>query len=141
MLNVWRPFGSTSPLFHVDREVERLFHDNTRGFDGAAEVLETEQGLALTVDLPGVADADLQVTVENHVLTVRASRRPSDVENAARRVSERGFGTINRSFRLPAWADLSATEARLDRGVLTIAIPRREESRPRTLEVKVTPSS
>lgn len=142
MLSVFRPFGSpASSLFHVDREVERLFHDNTRGFDAPAEVVESEQGLALSVDLPGVADGDLQVTVEQNVLTVRATRRPLAVEGAARRSSERGYGAVTRSFRLPSWADAGAAEARLDRGVLTLAIPRRAESRPRTVEVKVNASS
>lgn len=142
MLSVFRPFGSpASSLFHVDREVERLFHEGPRGFDAPAEVVETEQGLALSVDLPGVADGDLQVTVEQSVLTVRATRRPLPVEGAARRSSERGYGAVTRSFRLPAWADAGAAEARLDRGVLTLVIPRRAESRPRTVEVKVSSAS
>lgn len=142
MLSVWRPFGSTSsPLFGVDRDFERLFNDAPRGFDAPAEVHESEQGIALSVDLPGVADSDLQVTVEQNVLTVRATRRPVAPENATRRVSERAYGAVNRTFRLPSWADAGAAEARFERGVLTIAIPRRAEARPRTLEVKVTPAS
>lgn len=142
MMNVWRPFGSTvSPFFHVDREVDRLLGDRPQAFDANAEVLESEQGLALSVDLPGVADNDLQVTVENNLLTVRATRSAPSAEGAQRRLSERGYGTVSRTFRLPSWADLGATEARLDRGVLTIAIPRRAEARARTLEVKVTPAS
>lgn len=138
MLSVWRPFGPpTSSLFNLDREVDRLFQDAPRAFEAPAEVLESEQGLSLAVDLPGVADSDLQVTMEHNVLTVRAARRAATAEGGARRMSERAYGSVTRTFRLPAWADVGKAEARFDRGVLTITLPRRAEARPRTLEVKV----
>lgn len=138
MLSVWRPFGVPSSSFRAfDREFDRVFNDGARGFDAPAEVIESEEGLVLMVDLPGVADGDLQVTVENNVLTLKAQRRPAEAKNAARHVAERGYGAVTRTFRLPQWADGSNAQAHLDRGVLTLALPRKAESRPRTIEVKV----
>lgn len=138
MLSVFRPFGVPAASFQqLDRDFERYFHDAPRAFDAPAEVLETDAGLAVTVDLPGVADADLQVTIENNLLSVRALRRPPTAEGATRRLSERAYGTATRTLRLPNWADAGAVEARLDRGVLTITLPRRAETRARTIDVKV----
>jgi len=142
MLSVWRPFGvPASSLRQFDREFERVFSESPRAFEAPAEVVETEEGLALRVDLPGVADADLQVTIENGLLTVRAARPLPEEKNAARHLSERAYGTVTRTFRLPNWADAAAAAANLDRGVLTIALPRRAEARPRTIEVKVNQNS
>ena len=95
----------------------------------------------MQVDLPGVADADLQVTIENNLLTVKASRRAAAEEGGARHLSERAYGAATRTFRLPQWADGAGASAKLDRGVLTIALPRKAESRPRTIDVKVAPGS
>lgn len=142
MMSVWRPFGvPASSLRPFEREFERFFTEAPRSFEAPAEVLETEEGLTLRVDLPGVADADLQVTIENNVLTLRASRAVPADDKTARHLSERAYGAVTRSFRLPSWADGGAASASLDRGVLTIALPRKAEARPRTIDVKVLSSA
>lgn len=142
MLSVWRPFGvPASSLRALDRDFERFFNDGPRAFDAPAEVVESEQGLMVQVDLPGVADADLQVTIESNLLTVKASRRNGAGEGSARHLTERSYGTATRTFRLPPWADGAGASAKLDRGVLTIALPRKAESRPRTIDVKVNQGS
>lgn len=150
MLSIWRPFGFAGNN-GIDREFERFFADGAsprHTFEAPAEIYETETELSLKVDLPGVADADLQVGVENNVLTVRAARRPNTPANAdcegnraSYHLTERGYGVVTRSFRLPTRVDTEQASARFDRGVLTISLPKRTEARARTIEVKVQNAS
>ena len=112
-----------------------------RSLAPAADIHESEAGLTLELDMPGHAPESIEVKVENDRLTVRSERKSArDVEPGAQSgqlLSERRFGTFERAFVLPRTVDAGRVEARYEHGVLTLVLPRREESKPRTVQVQV----
>ncbi len=127
-------------------EVDRLVNGLARpvagawsyGLAPAADVLETEAGFRVVLDLPGLDPAALKIDIENDTLSVQAERKqPAPAQGETVHRSERSFGTFSRSFRLPKTVDGSRVEARYEHGVLTVVLPKREEAKPRTISVKV----
>jgi len=103
-------------------------------FAPAFEVKETPDAFVLKADLPGVAEADLEIAVHNNVLTVsgsRAAEERKDGENFA--LYERKFGAFSRSFSLPELADGERISAKLDAGVLTLTVAKKTEAKPRKI--------
>ena len=109
-----------------------------RALAPAADILESEAGLTLQLDMPGHAPEGIEVKVENDRLTVRSERKSTlSAEQGGRLLSERRFGTFERAFVLPRTVDAGRVEASDEHGVLTLVLPRREESKPRTVQVQV----
>lgn len=106
-------------------------------FAPAFEVKETSDAFILKADLPGVAEADLDINVHNSVLTVSGSRQAEDrKEGESYALYERQFGSFSRSFSLPDMADGERIEAKLDSGVLTLSIAKKAEAKPRKIALK-----
>jgi HSP20 family protein len=103
----------------------------------AIDVYETtEKDVVVKADLPDMKREDLKVTFENNVLTIEGERKfTSDTTREQYHRMERGYGAFRRSFSLPATVDASRVEATYAEGVLTVKLPRREESRPRQIQV------
>lgn len=102
----------------------------------AADVLETANEIVVQIDLPGHKAEDIQITVENDVLSVSSERKlDGSRQGETYHRSERSHGRFVRSFSLPANVDASRTVASYEAGVLQIALPKREESKPRTIHV------
>lgn len=140
MMTMFRPFGSAdvARFRGLDRDFERLFEGNAAPLQAPADVIEADGTLTLRVDLPGVPESDVKVSVENNVLTVQATRRaPEDVKGVTRHLSERTYGAVTRAFKLPTWADTTAAVAKFEHGVLSITMPRKAETKPRNIEIKV----
>jgi HSP20 family protein len=127
----WAPFGL------LQREMSRLFDDVSR--NGAVQndrsgliaprldVRETDKEFRVSVELPGVAEEDIEVDVDDDLLTVRAEKKEArEVERADQHVTERLFGVFQRSIRLPQSVDAKTVKATLDNGVLQITIPKSE---------------
>ncbi|MCP3058506.1 Hsp20/alpha crystallin family protein [Myxococcus sp. K38C18041901] len=142
------PFNSAVVVNPLMRDFDALFREFAQpGFFRqsaarervpAADILESEAGVTLHLDVPGVDAKDIQVTVERDVLTVKAERKAQPVaEGVSVRRQERAQGSFTRSFSLPETVDATKVEARYEQGVLTLTLPRREESKPRVIEVKV----
>jgi HSP20 family protein len=107
------------------------------GLTPAADILETETGFRVVLDLPGLDPKALQIQVENDVLSVQAERVQPELKDATLHRTERAFGTFQRSFSLPKVVDATRVEARYENGVLTVELPKREEAKPRTIQVSV----
>lgn len=147
MLTRWNPFEMSNgavalgPL--VVKEFDQLFRDLSVRQGGARELLppadiyETAEGITLQVDLPGHDPKAIEVKVENDTLTLKSERKVERSDKDGARRLERSFGVYTRSFVLPRTVDASKVEARYENGVLTLTLPRREESRPRVVQVKV----
>jgi HSP20 family protein len=118
----WDPFFSGRPA---------------SAFSPAFEVKETNDAFVLRADLPGVAEADLDIAVHNNVLTVSGSRQAEErKEGESYALYERQFGSFSRSFSLPDMADGDRIEAKLDHGVLTLTIGKKAEAKPRKIALK-----
>jgi HSP20 family protein len=128
-------------------EVERLHRMFDAAFEGdslargawvpAVDILETaDHTVVVKAELPEMKREDIKVTFENRVLTIEGERSVAKGEDAGtyHRV-ERGQGAFRRSFTLPDTIDPARVEAAYADGVLTITLPRREESRPRQIPV------
>lgn len=99
-----------------------------------------DHSLIIEVDLPGVSKDAVSVHIENRTLTIKGERkREAEVAEAGATVqrTERVFGTFVRAFALPETADTTKVAASYKDGVLTLTVPRAEESKPRSIEVKV----
>lgn len=105
----------------------------------AVDIYETAgKEFVLKAEVPGLRREDIDVTVENNTLTIRAERKPDDgAANAEYHRSERTFGTSSRSFTLPNTVDAGRVKADYRDGVLTVRLPRREEAKPRQITVDV----
>jgi HSP20 family protein len=105
----------------------------------AVDIYETEKdGLVLKAELPDMKREDISVMVENNTLTIKGERK---FDGEARKEQfhrvERAYGSFSRSFSLPQTVDAAKIAAEYKNGVLTVTLPVRAESRPRTINVEV----
>ena len=103
----------------------------------ALDVRESQDRFDVTVDLPGLDPDDVNVTFEDGMLSISGKREFSaeDRGETWHRI-ERSFGTFARSMRLPQTADTERIEATFEKGVLTVSVPKTEQAKPRTIEVR-----
>jgi HSP20 family protein len=103
------------------------------------DIFETAaHDLVIKVELPDVNREDVEVTVENNVLSLSGEKKlPGDVKEDQFRRIERRYGKFTRSFTLPNTVDASKVSADFKKGVLTVKLPFREEAKPRTINVEV----
>jgi HSP20 family protein len=136
------PFRELSTL---QREVDRIFGDALGGsrspatagaWAPALDVEETEDAFTLYIELPGVSIDDVDVSLEENVLTIEGERRfyAERQDDAFRRV-ERAFGRFHRAVRLPDRVDPEHVTATHRDGVLTIEVPKAEEAKPRRISI------
>lgn len=103
--------------------------------DGWADLEETDEELVLRADLPGMSEDDLEVTLQNEVLTLSGQRKVGPPEGYRAHVRERRPYAFTRSFALPTAVDPEKVSAKLDHGVLTVRLSKAPESRPRQINV------
>ena len=137
-----RSFGM-SPVFGLRREIDRLFDDAFVGRGGASwhpavDVRETSKELRLDVELPGIREEDIELEVENGMLSIRGQKsaeRKEEDEEGRYHVVERTYGSFFRSFQLPAGVDEKQISADFDHGVLHIRIPKTALPQPRRIQI------
>lgn len=130
------------------REVSRLFGGpNARdiGAEGlgncwtpAVDIFEDDDNYMISMALPGLDQSEIKVHVENNTLTISGERKLAHEdkrENYAR--VEQVYGEFERAFKLPGTIDTGTIEAKMDKGVLNVTLPKREETKPKAIEVKV----
>jgi HSP20 family protein len=97
-----------------------------------------DQELVLKAEIPDMNREDIDITVENFVLTVKGEKKfASDVKEEQYHHVERRYGAFSRSFSLPQTVDASKVAAEYRNGVLTVRLPLREEAKPRQIKVDV----
>lgn len=143
-LSRFEPFRGASAL---QDQINRLFSDVFEGPSGesslttwapAVDIFETEHELVVKADLPDVDPKDLDIRVENNVLTIRGERKfekKVSEENYLR--VERSYGAFARSFSLANTVNSENIKADYQNGVLTLTIPKREEAKPKQIKVNV----
>jgi len=143
-------WDSSRELSSLQAEMNRLFQSffdtpSTSGGTGglrrwhpAMDLVETEDHFVLRADLPGVAESDVKVELEDNVLTVSGERRhEQEVKKGGYYRIERASGTFARTLTLPEGVDADAVEATFDKGVLEIRIPKPAERKPRRVAISV----
>jgi HSP20 family protein len=104
----------------------------------AVDIYETDtHEVVIKAELPDVKKEDIGVSVENNVLTLTGERKPEPSKREQFQRVERRFGSFSRSFTLPTSVDAGQIAASYKDGVLTIRLPRREETKPRQITVNV----
>lgn len=110
----------------------------TVAFAPPVDIYEDEQHLTLKVEVPGMEEKDLKVQIENGVLSVSGERNfEKEIKEENFRRKERRFGAFTRSFTLPTTVDPEKVDASYVNGVLTIALAKRAEARPKLIKVTV----
>jgi len=141
MLTLYRPFTSLLRDDLADRDWGSFFGSpltrQSASFSPAVDVVEQDNAYLLRAEIPGIAPNEIDVQVENDVLTLRGERKHENEEQRQgyRRV-ERSYGSFSRSFVLPQGTKVESIEARADNGVLTITIPKVQTASARKVEVK-----
>jgi HSP20 family protein len=161
--NPLTPFGSgfgtpggSDPFLSLHREMNRLFDDVLRGtglpaatgnqgqgrvgnfVNASMNVSEKENEIRITAELPGVTEQDIDVSLDDDVLTIRGEKkfeRTDDKENF--HFVERSYGTFQRSLRLPYPVDPERVQASFENGVLTVTVPKTgQQERSRRIQVQ-----
>lgn len=134
-------------LSSVDPQFSRMLNDffgrpgqesNLTSWAPAVDIYETEHELVVKADLPDVKPEDLDIRVENNILTIRGERKfekKADEKDYLR--VERSYGSFSRSFSLANTVNTEAIKADYRNGVLTLTIPKREEAKPKQIKVGV----
>lgn len=135
-----------SPLDELRNEMERIFDDMTpfswkekNGKDywvPSTDMSETEDAYLITVDLPGSSKDDINISVQDHRLTVsgeRESEKKEEKEHYIRR--ERYQGSFKRTFNLPESVQEDRIKATFENGILKISLPKSEKTKPKTVQI------
>ena len=104
----------------------------------AVNILEREDAMVITADLPGLKAEDVEVTVEEGILSIRGERKLEETsEGETYHRVERMYGVFERTFTLPNSVDVDKIDARFSNGEMVLTLPKREESKPRSVKIKV----
>lgn len=135
-----------NPFLSLRRDVDRLFDDVFRGsmpslgFGRSSiswpslEVTETDREIRVTAEVPGMSDKDIELLVEDGVLTLRGEKK-SETEDQERGYSERFYGRFERRIPLPSGVDDKAAKAEFRDGLLTVTLPISEAERGRRIPI------
>ena len=148
-MNTITRWDQSRGLTSLQDQVKRLFEDNfTRDRSASADlaawappvdIYETENELVLKADLPGLLEKDIDVRVANNMLTISGERKfEKDVNQDNYLRVERPNGLFTRSFSLPNTVSSEQVRAEHHNGVLTLHVPKREESKPKQIKISVT---
>ena len=126
-----------------------LLRDMDRAFNGRAcvsnddltakypvDIHEDADGLTVSAELPGFAKDQVDISIDNGVLTLSAQRESTKHEDATTHLHERRFTRVRRQFTLPTTVDTTDVDATLADGVLTLRLKKKEEVKPRKIQVK-----
>jgi len=147
-LSRFEPFRGVSTL---QDQFNRLFNEaldrsaeegSLTPWAPAVDIFETEHELVVKADLPDIKPEELDIRVENNILTIRGERKFEKKvnENNYLRV-ERTYGSFSRSFSLANTVKSEAIRAEYKDGVLTLTVPKREEAKPKQIKVNVNASA
>ena len=141
-------FDRFRDLLNFQEHFNRLFDDTFRSRVGESaltawappvDIYETENELILKADLPDINEKDLDIRLENNTLTIQGERKfEKQVSEEDYLRVERAYGCFTRSFALPSVVDPEQIHAEYHNGVLTVKMPKREESKPKQIKLTVT---
>ena len=141
-----------SPFLALHHEIDRVFDDFRRGapwagfgianggarFAPLMDVVETDKAIEIDAELPGMTESDIDVSVVDNVLTVKGEKKSeTEKKEADYHMVERSYGAFTRSLTLPYEVDASKVDAKFDKGVLKITLPKPAEVKAKTKKIKI----
>lgn len=142
----WEPFRD---LLSLQERMNRMFNEQYRGtsedewalggsWAPAVDIYEQGHDIVLKAELPGVDPKDVDIRLENNVLTLRGQRKfENEVKKESYHRVERSYGSFTRSFTLPSVVDQANIKAEVKDGILKLVLPKREEAKPKQIEISV----
>jgi HSP20 family protein len=144
----WEPFRD---LVSLQERMNQMFNDSYRGrgtseddwslggsWAPAVDIYEHEGNIVLTAELPGVDPKDVDIRVENNILSLRGERKwNNDVQRESYHRVERAYGSFTRSFTLPNVVDTEKIKADYKEGMLKLVLPKKEEAKPKQISINV----
>ena len=134
----WDPFREmTSLQSRVDRLADSLWSGRSESWVPAVDVFDTAEAVVLKAELPGMKIADIQIEVDDNVLTIKGERSFEEKVDEERyyRV-ERRYGSFQRSLALPQGVRADDIRATYEDGILEVTVPKSEAEKPRRIEVQ-----
>jgi HSP20 family protein len=145
----WEPVRD---LLGLRERMNRLFEESARGLGRgqeedwvmgawapAVDIYEKGTDVVLKAELPGLDPKDVDIRIENNVLTLKGERKIEDeIKQEDYHRVERAYGGFTRSFTLPSTVDTTNVKADYKDGVLRITLPKREEAKPKQIQVDIT---
>jgi len=144
-LTVWKPFREVARL---RREMDRLWEDyfgsGRRGLEPmeevwspAVDVSETGDKVTVKAEVPGMEAKDIEINLVGDILTIKGEKKSEREEKGENyHMVERSYGSFSRSLKLPAAVEADKIEASYKQGVLTVVCPKKEEVKPKAIEIK-----
>jgi HSP20 family protein len=131
--------GQVNRLFEDTAQQGRTSQGDLATWAPPADIYETENELVTKLDLPGIQEKEIDIRVENNILTIRGERKFEKEVNEDNYLRvERAYGTFTRSFSLPNTVKVEGIHAGFQNGVLTLRMPKREESKPKQIKISVS---
>jgi len=139
------PASPFDALWGLRNDLDRVFNGFPQTVEAPlsgympAEVLETDNDVQFRIEVPGLKPEEIEVTVENNVLTVSGERKWEHEEGKPEgeyHLFERSYGRFERSFALPKRVDANRINATCEHGVLSVVLPKMEEAKPRRITVQ-----
>jgi HSP20 family protein len=138
------------PFRELQDRMNRLFSESYRGQTGeedwalggtwapAVDIYEQDTNIVIKAELPGVDPKDVDIRLDNNILTIKGERKlDNEVKKENYHRVERAYGVFTRSFTLPSGVDANAIKAEYKDGVLRLTLPKREEAKPKQIQIAV----
>lgn len=131
-LKLWEPlmedFWNLPSIFEGRRA--------TRGWMPAVDIEEDQKSVRIMAELPGLKKKDVKISIDDGVLSLTGERKFEREEKGRNyHRMERSYGTFSRSFTIPSNVDATKIEAKMEEGILTVTLPKKEEAKPKEIEI------
>ena len=143
----WRPFREVSRLRNeMDRLWDEYFGPGRRALQPmeeawlpAVDVSETGDKITVKAEIPGMEAKDIEISMVGDTLTIKGEKKAEREEKDENyHLVERSYGSFSRAMKLPAVVDSDKVEATYKNGVLTVVLPKKEEVKPKAIEIKAS---
>jgi HSP20 family protein len=140
----WQPFREVARLrTEMDRLWDEYFGPGRRALRPleetwlpAVDISETGDKITVKAEIPGMEAKDIEISMTGDTLTIKGEKKAEREEEENYHMIERSYGSFSRSMKLPAVVDADKVEATYKNGVLTVVLPKKEEVKPKAIEIK-----
>lgn len=137
----WDPFDELNLLRNrMDRLWTRMTEEEPvlADWSPTSDIVETKDEITIKAELPGIEEKDIDIEIENGVLTIKGERKAekTEEEKGYRRI-ERSYGSFLRTFTMPTTVEADKIKADFNNGVLTVHLPKSAAAKPKTIKVEV----